>query len=105
MLPGGRSLSRMPQRCIWRQSYLGAAKVIGVVVISPAFSPFKMRTAIPAVAPPTSSANCIGPPTIPSPRNASLCAKIGALDAAASRLNALLSSCATPAASTLIRCQ
>ena len=45
MLPGGRLLSLIPQRCICRQSNLGGVNLVGAILMSPAFSPFKMRIA------------------------------------------------------------
>ena len=52
-----------------------------------------------------SSTECIGPPTIASPKKEPSYEKIGALAEEESLFSASLASCATPAASTFIRCQ
>ena len=45
MLPGGRLLSAIPQRCICRQSNIGAPLQRMTALMSPAFSPSRMRRA------------------------------------------------------------
>ena len=45
MLPGGKLLSLIPQRCICRQSNIGAATSTNDGLMSPAFSPSRMRRA------------------------------------------------------------
>ena len=106
VLPGGRSLSLIPQRCICRQSYFGDAYRVGGVLMSPAFSPLRIRTATAAATSLPSSMECIGPPTaVVSPKKFSRYEKMGALAVAESLLSAALASWATPAASTFIKCQ
>ena len=58
-----------------------------------------------AVISPNWRAECIGPPTIASPKKELSYEKIGALAEEESLFNASFASCATPAASTFIRCQ
>ena len=73
--------------------------------MSPAFSPFKIRIAAAAATDIPSCTECIEPPTIEPSKNTSRYEKMGALAAEESLCNAVLASCVTPAASTLIRCQ
>src|SRR5215203_5997539 len=103
VLPGGRSLSLIPKRCICRQSYFGDAYRVGGVLMSPGFSPFRIRTATAAATALPSSTECMGPPTVVvSPKKLSMNEKTGALAMAESLLNAVLASWAAPAASTFI---
>src|SRR3954451_5687099 len=95
----------MPQRCICRQSYFGDAYPYGDVLMSPAFSPSRMRTATAAVTALPSSAECMGPPTMVSPKKVSSYEKKSALAVEESLLSGGLASWATPAASTFIKCQ
>src|SRR5215211_5572820 len=96
-LPGGRSLSLIPKRCICRQSNLGGVKCVGGVLMSPAFSPSRIRIAAAAATALPSRADCMDPPRIASPNHTSRYEKIGALAAAESLLSAVLASCATTA--------
>src|SRR6476659_2903292 len=95
----------MPQRCICCQSNTGAANAVGTVLMSPAFSPLKIRKPTATVIQLDSSTECIGPPTIASPKKEPSYEKMGALAEDDSLFSASLVSCATPAASTFIRCQ
>src|SRR5262245_21451358 len=95
----------MPQRCSSLQSNFGFANPVAGILMSPAFSPPRMRMATDAVRRLPSLTECIGPPTIPSPKDVSLKEKIGALATACSLFNALSCSCTRPAASTFIKCQ
>src|SRR5829696_6122819 len=69
----------MPQRCICRQSKIGAANPVAAALMSPAFSPLRMRIATAAVIRLDSSTECIGPPTIASPKKEPSYEKMGAL--------------------------
>src|SRR5258707_10519587 len=105
VLPGGRLLSAIPQRCICRQSYFGNAFSVGGVLISPAFSPPRTRRATAAANSLPSFTDCIEPPRSPSPKKTSRKEKVGALAEEVRRFSAAFCSCVTPAASTFIKCQ
>src|SRR3954470_1996784 len=91
--PGGRLLARIPQRSICPQSNFGAAYLVGGVLMRPAFSPLRIRTATLAATELPSCTECIGPPTVvPSPKKLSLYEKIGAFAMLARLLSAALAS-------------
>ena len=105
LLPRGRLLSLMPQRRISRQSYFGDANPIGSILISPGFSPPRMRIAALTVFSLDPATECIGPPTVSPPKKASWKEKIGAFATAWRLRKARSPSWVTPAASTDIKPQ
>jgi hypothetical protein len=64
VLPAGRLLSLIPNRCICRQSNLGGVNLVGAILTSPAFSPSRIRTAAAAAMTLPSCADCMDPPRI-----------------------------------------